>query len=510
LSLVIGYGCGVLAALATIAWTLFRMRKTPPRRLLAGQAAAQSEVLRRRLPVATATAWLLLAVAVGLAILATQLSGEAQAGAFFGGGAAVLAAAVTFVWLALRRGGIGKPTGDFGWPLAGLASRNAARNPQRSTLSVALVATASFLIVAISAFQLRPTEEGTGGFALYAQSNEPIFADLDDPAARAKLLGDQAAALQDAKILRMRVKAGEDASCRNLYQTRQPRVLGVSAAMIDYFDDPPGPSFAFAGSAADSPEERANPWTVLRRPVAEGEPVPVIIDKNTAAYSLHLSGVGDTFTVPREGGGEIKYRVAGRLSNSILQGSLLVGEEHFSRLYPEAAGYRYFLIRGPDDRLKDIAAALEKGLTAEGFDVKSSRALLRDLLAVQNTYLQTFQSLGALGLLLGTLGLATVQLRNVLERRGELALLRAAGFRRRRLAGMVLLENSVLLLTGLAVGVFAALVAVAPHMLSGGAAAPLDDLAAMLGIVLAVGVMTGLLAARATLKAPLVAALRGD
>jgi len=106
--------------------------------------------------------------------------------------------------------------------------------------------------------------------------------------------------------------------------------------------------------------------------------------------------------------------------------------------------------------------------------------------------------------------LATVQLRNVLERRGELALLRAAGFRRRRLAGMVLLENSVLLLTGLAVGVFAALVAVAPHMLSGGAAAPLDDLAAMLGIVLAVGVMTGLLAARATLKAPLVAALRGD
>ena len=63
------------------------------------------------------------------------------------------------------------------------------------------------------------------------------------------------------------------------------------------------------------------------------------------------------------------------------------------------------------------------------------------LLAVQNTYLSTFQSLGGLGLLLGTFGLATVQLCNVLERRGELALLRAAGFRRRTLVELVLLES---------------------------------------------------------------------
>ena len=34
---------------------------------------------------------------------------------------------------------------------------------------------------------------------------------------------------------------------------------------------------------------------------------------------------------------------------------------------------------------------------------------------MQNTYLSTFQSLGGLGLLLGTIGLAALQLRNVLE-----------------------------------------------------------------------------------------------
>ena len=113
-------------------------------------------------------------------------------------------------------------------------------------------------------------------------------------------------------------------------------------------------------------------------------------------------------------------------------------------------------------------------------------------------------------MLLGTFGLATVQLRNILERRGELALMRAAGFRRRRLASMVLAENALLLVAGLGVGVAAALAAVLPHMLLGGAHVPLGTLAGLLAVVLAIGLIAGRLAARATLRAPLLQALRGD
>jgi ABC-type antimicrobial peptide transport system permease subunit len=103
-----------------------------------------------------------------------------------------------------------------------------------------------------------------------------------------------------------------------------------------------------------------------------------------------------------------------------------------------------------------------------------------------------------------------VQLRSVFERRRELALLRASGFRKMRLGQMVLLENLLLLLGGLASGTLAALVAVLPHMFTTGARVPWADLAAMLGIVVLVGVATGLIAVRATLRAPLVGALRGE
>ena len=135
---------------------------------------------------------------------------------------------------------------------------------------------------------------------------------------------------------------------------------------------------------------------------------------------------------------------------------------------------------------------------------------LARFLAVQNTYLSTFQSLGGLGLLLGTLGLAAVELRNVVERRGELALLRAAGFRRRTLAGLLLMENAVLLLAGLGCGVLSALVAVLPHLISGVASIPWNSLAVTLALVLAVGVIAGLAAAGRVLRAPLLAALREE
>ena len=67
-----------------------------------------------------------------------------------------------------------------------------------------------------------------------------------------------------------------------------------------------------------------------------------------------------------------------------------------------------------------------------------------------------FQALGGLGLLLGTVGLGAVLLRNALERRRELALLRAVGYRQRHLSLMVLAENALLLALGLGTGVVCA------------------------------------------------------
>jgi len=535
-SVLIGYGLGVLVSVLTIFWSVRQLRKTSVRQLLAGRATDSAADYRKRSWDYVA-AGACLVVAVGLLCLATTLGGMPQAGAFVGGGALLLGGLLLLIWGWLKRGG------SSGWQtaLAGshalfrLAMRSAARNPGRSGMTIGLMATASFLIVAMSSFRLAPTEAGTGGFELLAESAQPIFVDLNSGQVQRELLGDQAHWLASGRVFGLRLKSGDDASCNNLYQATQPRVIGVTPAFIAHFDDPATPSFAWAGHAAATDAQRANPWRLLdsdagaaaladdgqasgasRDDAASSSPpaIPVVIDMATALYSLKPPlTVGSEYVATYDNGSPIRFRVVGLLENSVLQGSLMIAEDAFERSFPDVSGYRFFLIESPPGDAEQVAAALEDRLSDQGFDTVPARRVLSQLLAVQNTYLSTFQSLGALGLLLGTFGLATVQLRNVVERRGELALLRAAGFRRSLLGRLVLLENLVLLGAGLATGVLAAAIAVLPHKLLGDASIPVGlllDLSVMLLVVLVVGIATGLAAVRAALRTPVLQALRGD
>jgi len=103
-----------------------------------------------------------------------------------------------------------------------------------------------------------------------------------------------------------------------------------------------------------------------------------------------------------------------------------------------------------------------------------------------------------------------VLLRNVWERRGELALLRALGYPYRALGWLVLAENGFLLILGLGIGMVAALGAVFPHLLTGSGEVPLLRLLGLLALVLLVGLAAGAAAVASTLRAPLLPALRRE
>lgn len=123
-----------------------------------------------------------------------------------------------------------------------------------------------------------------------------------------------------------------------------------------------------------------------------------------------------------------------------------------------------FLVDAPANAVATVSAALTRALQDAGLELTPAAQRLEAFNAVQNTYLNTFQVLGGIGLLLGSAGLGVVVLRNVLERRGELAVLQAVGFRRRTLQWLVLSEHAVLLWLGLGLGILAALIAILPAL----------------------------------------------
>src|SRR5690606_36163691 len=123
----------------TIAWSLRQLRRVSPRELLGGQTT-EGRVTRRS-ALWTIVAAVLLVMAIALTILATSLGGEAQAGAFVGGGAALLAALLIGLWNMLRAPAAGSLAR---LSLTRLAFGAAQRNPSRSTLTVGLMASACF------------------------------------------------------------------------------------------------------------------------------------------------------------------------------------------------------------------------------------------------------------------------------------------------------------------------------------------------------------------------------
>lgn len=511
-SLGIGFLAGLVTSALTIYLTLRRLGKISVRELLAGRMMLADDASTSGGGFAP---WIMagtLMTAVVLLASAGGLSGEAQAGAFFGAGALVLVAALVAVrsLLSDTRAWHGLAGGAAA---VKLAARAAARNPLRSTLTIGLVAAASFLIVAISAFQLDVSTSGSGGYDILATSSAPIYHDLGTEDGRFEIgIGTRAdRLLAEAEVVALRVESGDDASCLNLFQARRPQVLGIPPALAA------NDRFQWAAALEDATEREddgESPWSLLEAPLRDDEQgrtvVPVIVDQNTATYSLHLAGLGAQWSGEDEQRRPVMFEVVGLLKNSIFQGSLLVSEDHFETLFPSTSGYRQFLVRAPDGQALAIRGTLETELRDFGFDAVLAVDRLRELMAVQNTYLSTFQSLGGLGLLLGTVGLAVVQLRSVLERRGELALMRAVGFRSWRLATIVFFETAWLLAAGLGVGIVAAIVVVLPHWLAGGAAIPWVQLLITLSFVVVTGLAAAMVSVRATLRAPLLAALRGS
>jgi ABC-type antimicrobial peptide transport system permease subunit len=207
----------------------------------------------------------------------------------------------------------------------------------------------------------------------------------------------------------------------------------------------------------------------------------------------------------------VRVRVVAALADSIFQSELLMSEKNLIQAFPEQQGYRFFLIDLPNpNRAPAVAAALEDRLADFGFDVQPTGERLASFHRVENTYLSTFQMLGGLGLILGTIGLAAVLLRNVLERRRELALMRAVGYNSRHFTLMIVAENALLLFAGVVTGTFCALLAITPVFFSRAGHFSGISLGLLLLAVLVSGLAASIVATWATLRSPLLPALRAE
>ncbi|MBE0542767.1 MAG: FtsX-like permease family protein [Verrucomicrobia bacterium] len=561
-TLVIGIFAATAVGAVTIWLALRKFVKRPARELLVGEVQIAESGARSRGRILGAVA---LAGALGLVGYAMARGDMANAGVFFGAGALILMAGLSAVNVRLARLGASrdftftpalplkerenhsqaqnKPeigtvsarseqcrTGQMLSPLpagegqgegearevlslSALGLRSCARRRTRSLATIAMLACGSFLIVSIGVFRLDANRDatertsGTGGFALIGETTIPVVHDLNSESGR-DFFALSERDLEGVNIIPFRVRAGDEASCLSLNRAQKPRLLGVRPESLEG-------RFAFA-KLVDNTMQR-QPWAALKlgefypqrgQPLAPNE-IAAIGDANSIQWAMGKK-VGDTIDYVDERGQPFKVRIVGAVANSILQGQLLIDEAEFVKRFPGESGYRMLLVDAPSNTVAQVSATLSRAMQDVGLELTPTAQRLAQFNAVQNTYLGTFQVLGGLGLLLGSVGLGIVVLRNVLERRGELALLVAVGFRKPTVQWLLLIENGALLAVGLALGVIAAAVAVLPAVLAPGGQLPVVSLTLTLAAVLINGALWTWMATRYAVRGDLLAALRNE
>jgi ABC-type antimicrobial peptide transport system permease subunit len=344
-------------------------------------------------------------------------------------------------------------------------------------------------------------DSGTGGFRLMAESSYAIPDDLNTVKGRRRILVNPDRWPQGVELVSVNVHEGDDASCFNLNRAQMPRLLGV-------------PTEVFSSLGAFVSSKGEDPWQLLQARQPEGIIPGLAADMNTAMWGLKKkTGVkdGDLLTYRDERGNFFKVRLVGTLpmSVSVLQGTVLISREAFNTRFPSSGGYRQLLVDVKPGLAPALLDDLRERLVQAGFDVTPTVQRLKDLHAVEASYLAMFVLLGGLGLVLGSAGLGVMVLRNVFERRAEIGILRCMGYSRPAIMRMILAEHW-LLLGGLVVGVVAAAVAVWPSLRTPEVHLPFIAMAGILGGMVIGGVLWTAIAARLALRGDPLAGLRNE
>jgi putative ABC transport system permease protein len=502
-TLLLGTGSGMAAALLTIRLAARKMVSRPVSGLQRGLLPVEA-VRGGRSGLVRWIGAVSLAGAAGLLALAFVGGRRDEFALFFGAGTLLLIGGLAVFYLLLAR--LGRRAAGIHMSLLSIGVRGNARRRTRSLTLIGLLASGLFIVFTVGANRLNSVKDaqsrdaGTGGFALVGRSTVPILYDLDTAEGR-RFYGLDSLGVPEVSFVQFRVKAGDDASCLNLHRVSSPQLLGVDP-------DELARRGAFRFVQISSEVDPADPWPALNRILPDGS-LPAVADQTVIVWGLGKR-VGDTLTYEDEAGGPFRVKLIGGLGNSIFQGNIILDERLFLEKYPSISGTRFFLVDAPFEKAAAVSEEISRALLDLGVDFVPAADRLAAFNQVTNTYLSIFLILGSLGLILGSLGIGIVVRRNIREREGELALLRAVGFDRKTIRTLVLSEFLPLLLAGIGFGLASALLAALPAVTAPGSQIPFATIGILLLIVLINGLIWTASAVRRALQRDLLPALRQE
>jgi ABC-type antimicrobial peptide transport system permease subunit len=381
-----------------------------------------------------------------------------------------------------------------------LLLKRVAGERKRTVMIVSFLSVGIFMVVStglnrkdLSAHAELPSS-GTGGYDYFVETTMPVLFDVNTPKGKETL-----DLPSETQVVQFQVQQGDDASCLNLNRVARPRIIACNPMQLNERS-----AFTFVAKTEDL--DTQNQWLSLNKTLADSV-IPAIADQTVIQWSLGKK-IGDTLIYKDETGKALKLKLIGGLANSVFQGNVIISENHFAKAFPSVSGSAVFLIDAPDSTLN--TESIQNGWRNYGPQISSTTDRLLAFYQIENTYLNIFLMLGALGLLIGTIGLGILIFRITFEHIPEYALMRSVGFQKSGIYSLLLKEKLILMVVSVLIGIIPAILSGLPSLMSSLYAKLWIWLPIIALLVIISGILWTIMAVRLALKQDLIQALRND
>ena len=281
-------------------------------------------------------------------------------------------------------------------------------------------------------------EEQSGGYEILGLSDQgrPIL-DIKQEIINNENLDIEDFDYIDSAYLGMVSSLSEDGN-----RTRRRSVIGIDQDFVD------NNLFGFSDYLEEY-DSKHEVWQAVLN-----DPTLIVTNAPPDSFGMPMGRgleLNSTVNLVNKEGEPTEKRVIGLMNQSAING-LFMSKETVSNEFDIASNTLFFFSVKEGVDADQLARNLERELFRFGFQPIVIDTVLREALAAQFMFFNLFSGYMGLGLVVGIAGLGIISLRAVHERRLEIGMMRAIGFKRRMIRYVFLIENSFITLAGIILG----------------------------------------------------------
>ncbi len=342
--------------------------------------------------------------------------------------------------------------GKSGQAVTKIAVSYALKSKFRTGMTIAIFALVIFTITTMSMIIgmmgtniERQVEEASGGYEIlgFSSPNFPIYditKELQDKGLDSKI--EKYTALVSGSVnISPTLDSGE---------TKYYSIIGVDDNFIEENQ------FYFSEYLSEYGDEK-DLWYAIR----DNESLVVVDGTFGAQNDIVVTGptnigislsLGDIIKIIDKDKVVVEKKVIGILDTTLIQGIFTYNryvEKEFN--INTSTGFLFGIKTGED--VDKIAKEIESSFLKNGMQTIVVRTVVMDAMKVMNQFFYLFDAFMALGLIIGIAGLGIIIIRSVHERRQEIGMMRAIGFKRRMVLSSFIIETSTIALIGILMGI---------------------------------------------------------